>query len=46
MKYGEVVERGNHEQLLKMNGVYKNLVGRQMVSQQIKDELEKWEKHY
>jgi ABC-type multidrug transport system fused ATPase/permease subunit len=41
MKQGEVMERGNHEQLLKLDGVYKNLVGRQLVSQQIKEELEK-----
>lgn len=41
MKHGEVMERGNHEQLLKLDGVYKNLVGRQLVSQQIKEELEK-----
>ena len=32
MKYGEVVERGNHDSLIKQNGVYKNLVSRQMVS--------------
>jgi len=41
MKHGEVKERGNHESLLKLNGVYKNLVSRQMVSEEIKNELEK-----
>jgi len=40
MKHGEVMERGNHDSLLKLNGVYKALVSRQLVA----EELEKDEK--
>ena len=32
MKKGEIAERGNHEQLLKINGVYKKLVERQLMT--------------
>lgn len=35
MQYGEVKERGNHDTLVAMNGVYKNLVARQMVEQEV-----------
>lgn len=31
MKNGEVKERGKHDELLKMNGVYSKLVSRQLV---------------
>jgi ABC-type multidrug transport system fused ATPase/permease subunit len=32
MKGGEVKERGTHDQLIALNGVYKKLVQRQLVS--------------
>ena len=31
MKHGQMVERGTHNQLIEMNGVYKQLVSRQLV---------------
>lgn len=30
LKYGEIVEQGSHDELVKMNGAYKALVDRQM----------------
>ena len=39
MQHGEVKERGNHDSLLKLNGVYKNLVSRQLIEQEITNEL-------
>ena len=38
MQYGEVKERGTHEQLIAMEGVYKNLVNRQLVAEEIANE--------
>ena len=38
MQKGEVMERGNHEELLKLDGVYKNLVSRQLVNEQLDSE--------
>lgn len=35
MQHGEVKERGNHDQLIALNGFYKNLVNRQLVSEEI-----------
>ena len=35
MQHGEVKERGSHSELLSLNGVYKNLVSRQLVSEEI-----------
>lgn len=35
MKHGEVMERGTHEELLEKDGVYKNLVSRQLVADEI-----------
>lgn len=35
MKHGRVVERGNHETLLGLDGVYKKLVSRQLVDKQL-----------
>ena len=35
MQHGEVKERGTHQQLIEMNGIYKNLVSRQLVSEEL-----------
>ena len=35
MQHGEVKERGTHDQLIALNGFYKNLVNRQLVSEEI-----------
>lgn len=40
MQHGEVKERGTHEELIAMNGIYKNLVSRQLVSEEIEKEAE------
>jgi ABC-type multidrug transport system fused ATPase/permease subunit len=32
IKKGEVAERGTHEELIRLNGVYKKLVERQMMT--------------
>jgi len=38
MKHGNVMERGTHAELLALEGVYKNLVSRQLVSEEIDNE--------
>ena len=38
MPKGEVSERGTHEERLQLNGVYKNLVSRQLVAEEIDNE--------
>lgn len=38
MQHGEVKERGNHSSLLALNGVYKNLVSRQLVAEEIEQD--------
>lgn len=38
MQYGEIKERGTHQQLVELNGVYKNLVNRQLVAEEIAQE--------
>jgi len=38
MKHGQVMERGTHEELLALNSVYKNLVSRQLVGEEIDNE--------
>lgn len=37
--HGEVKERGKHAELLELNGVYKNLVHRQLVMDTLKEQL-------
>jgi len=39
MEKGEIKERGTHESLIALNGVYKNLVNRQLVMEQLKNEI-------
>ena len=39
MKHGEVKERGTHHELLQLEGVYKNLISRQLVAEEIDAEL-------
>lgn len=38
MKAGEVMERGNHDSLLAQDGVYKALVSRQLVAEELEKE--------
>ena len=38
MKHGQMVERGTHNQLIGMNGVYKQLVSRQLVEMAVKND--------
>ena len=38
MQKGEVMERGNHDELLRLDGVYKNLVSRQLVNEELDNE--------
>ena len=38
IKKGEIMERGNHEDLLKQNGAYKKLIERQLMNMQIEAE--------
>ena len=38
MQHGEIKERGNHDTLIGLNGIYKNLVQRQLIDQQVKAE--------
>ena len=40
MKHGEVMERGTHEELIAMKGVYMNLVSRQLVADEIDKDAE------
>jgi len=35
MQHGEIMERGTHDSLIGLNGVYKNLVSRQLVAEEI-----------
>lgn len=39
MQHGEVMERGKHEELIALNGVYRNLVNRQIVIEEISTTL-------
>ena len=39
MQHGEVAERGTHDELLRLEGVYKKLISRQLMSEEIKNEL-------
>merc|ERR1712228_323057 len=38
MKKGEVMERGNHDELIALDGVYKALVSRQLVAEELENE--------
>jgi ATP-binding cassette, subfamily B, bacterial len=39
MKHGQVLERGNHTSLIEQGGVYKNLVDKQMIHEEIDNNL-------
>ena len=39
MKKGEIVEQGTHQELLDLDGAYKKLVSRQLISQQLDEAL-------
>ena len=41
MQKGEVVERGKHDQLLELNGVYKDLISGQLVNEDLDNEIER-----
>ena len=38
MQHGEIKERGTHDNLVALNGVYRNLVSRQLVADEIDNE--------
>jgi ATP-binding cassette subfamily B multidrug efflux pump len=38
IRKGEIMEKGNHDDLIKLNGFYKKLVERQLMSMQIEEE--------
>ena len=38
MQHGEVKERGTHQELLDLDGVYKSLVSRQLVAEELEKE--------
>ena len=40
MQQGEVKERGTHEELIALGGIYKNLVSRQLVAEEIEKDNE------
>jgi ABC-type glutathione transport system ATPase component len=44
MEKGEVKERGKHDDLIALGGVYKNLVNRQLIIENLKKEVAKLEK--
>jgi ATP-binding cassette subfamily B multidrug efflux pump len=40
IRKGEIMEKGNHDDLIKLNGFYKKLVERQLMSMQIDEDKE------
>ena len=38
MQHGKIVERGTNQELIDLGGVYKNLVNRQLVSEEIAED--------
>ena len=43
MQEGEVVERGKHDELLELNGVYRKLISGQLVNEDLDNETEQEE---
>ncbi len=41
LRKGEVLETGNHDELIEMNGVYKKLVARQLMTEELGEEIKK-----
>ena len=41
MRKGEVIEEGSHDELIAINGAYKKLVSRQMMSEELGEEFKK-----
>lgn len=39
LKKGEVLEEGNHDELVALNGVYKKLVERQLMKEELNQKL-------
>lgn len=41
LRHGEVIEEGNHDDLIAKNGAYKKLVARQMMTEELGEEVKK-----
>ena len=42
LKKGEIMEEGNHDELIALNGSYKKLVARQLLTEELGEEVKKW----
>ena len=41
LKKGEIMEEGSHDELIAMNGAYKKLVQRQLLTEELGEEVKK-----
>ena len=41
LKKGEIMEEGNHDELIALNGSYKKLVARQLLTEELGEEVKK-----